>query len=113
VDWKISFTDCCRNLAISTGPANNALYVETSLDNLNFPSDNSPAFNNPSVATTCVGRPYVFHLDGTDPDGDSLVYVLDDSWSSAGVLCNYTAPYSGSYPIDGVPAPSLNSQTGN
>jgi len=112
VDWKISFTDCCRNLDISTGPANGILYVETSLDNLNFPSDNSPDFNHPSVATTCVGRPFVFHLDGTDPDGDSLVYILADSWSAAGVPSMYTTPYSGNYPVDGFPLPSLNSQTG-
>lgn len=111
-DWEITFLNCCRNSIITTGPNDENMFVSTSMDNLNFPTDRSPVFNHPSVATTCIGRPYIFDLSASDPDGDSLVYVLSDSWSAAGYPCNYNPPYSGSNPVASFPLPSLNSQTG-
>jgi len=111
-DWAISYSNCCRNSNITTGPNDDGMYIETTVDNLNFPSDHSPQFTHFSAATTCVGRTYVLDMSAVDPDGDSLVYVLADAWNAAGTPVNYNAPYSGTYPIASSPLPTIDPQTG-
>jgi gliding motility-associated-like protein len=111
-DWEISYSNCCRNSNITTGPNDEGMYIQTTIDNLNYPADNSPVFNFFSAATTCVGRPYVLDMSATDPDGDSLVYILSDAWTAAGSPVNYDPPYSGSYPISSSPLPTIDPHTG-
>lgn len=73
-DWLFSWSDCCLN--ISTNIQSNGMYVSTTLDNINHPTDNSPVFNFIPYTTLCLGVPYYLDDGAIDPDGDSLVFNL-------------------------------------
>jgi len=76
-DWTFSYALCCRNNAINTiNPTNVNIYVETTLDYLNTPCNNSPIFTNTPVPFMCLGATFCFNNGAVDPDGDSLVYTL-------------------------------------
>ncbi len=77
-DWMFAFTECCRNAAITTltNGAGYNLYVSAYLDNLNYPTDNSPQFTTIPYSSFCVGNPFYFDQQAFDIDGDSLVYSL-------------------------------------
>ena len=74
-DWVFSWSDCCRNGAITTLTPN-GMYVSATLDNINHPTDNSPIFNFIPYTTFCVGYPFYYDQGATDPDLDSLVFSL-------------------------------------
>ena len=50
-DWTLAYSLCCRNAAINTisSPDNQDIYVESILDNLNYPCNSSPVFSNKPV----------------------------------------------------------------
>ncbi len=107
VDWKFSWELCCRNAAITSlvDPDLYGVYVETFLNNIAAPADNSPLFTAPSYSRFCVGNPFTFSQFATDADGDSLVFLLGHP-QDAGFSCPQTpdtlefAPgYSESQPI--------------
>ncbi len=97
-DWIFEFEECCRNTnqTMSGGPY---LYVSTSLDNLNYPTNSSPQFLSYPATSFCVGNPFYYKQEAFDPDGDSLVYSLVDAQTNGGALVNYIFPYSGIYPV--------------
>ena len=97
-DWLFEFEECCRNFnnTIANGPS---LYVSTNLDNVNFPTNNSPQFLSYPVTSFCVGNPFYYKQDAFDPDGDSLAYSLVDAQTAGGALATYVFPYSGLSPI--------------
>jgi|GEM_PF-1089061 len=105
-DWILSYSDCCRNGAISTLLPNSS-YIHTTLDNLNYPNNSSPQFITPPFAQYCLNTLSTFSFTCMDPDGDSLVYSLvqaDDNATSAcppgtPVSCTYNAPYSATNPV--------------
>jgi gliding motility-associated-like protein len=74
-DWRFGFSECCRNGAITTIQPNDG-YVYCTLDNLNFPTDNSPQFAFQPVTEFCVNNAFYFQQGASDPDGDSLVFSL-------------------------------------
>ncbi len=77
-DWVFSFSECCRNAAITTivNASQYELYVSAKLNNLDFPTDNSPEFLTIPYTEFCVGNPFFFDQQAFDLDGDSLVYSL-------------------------------------
>ena len=74
-DWIVSINYCCRNI-INTNLVNGpgTITVETTMDNLNYPTNSSPAFNNMPLNYYCIGHLSVLDYSATDIDGDSLVY---------------------------------------
>lgn len=74
-DWVFSWSDCCRNAALTT-LMSNGIYVSATLDNINHPTDNSPVFNYIPYTVLCMGVPYFFDQGAVDPDGDSLIFSL-------------------------------------
>ncbi len=105
-DWILSYSDCCRNGAITTLLPNSS-YIHTTLDNLNYPNNSSPQFITPPFAQYCLNTLSTFSFTCMDPDGDSLVYSLvqaDDNATSACppgtvVSCTYNPPYSATNPV--------------
>ena len=77
-DWIFSFEQCCRNAAITNlqNAAGVGMYLSAKLDNLNYPVNSSPFFNNIPVTQFCVNNQFYYDQLATDPDGDSLAYSL-------------------------------------
>jgi gliding motility-associated-like protein len=77
-DWVFSFYDCCRNAAINTlaSPDLQGVFLSTSLDNLNFPTNSSPIFLNIPVTQFCINNQFYYDQGATDVDGDSLAFFL-------------------------------------
>ena len=63
-DWIISWSYCCRNCDITTmvqqSPcvtgSNPGMYIQATLDNLNFVCNSSPRFTNIPVSFVCLGQ---------------------------------------------------------
>lgn len=114
-DWVFSFSLCCRNAAINTinNPGGQNIYIETTLDNVNAPCNNSPSFSNRPVPFICAGQTYCFNHGALDPDGDSLSYALVNPMTNATTPVTFVAPYNALQPLPSSPAVSLNPVTGD
>lgn len=114
-DWVFSFNFCCRNNAISTiqNPGSQNIFVQSLLNNLNAPCNNSPTFSNRPIPFVCVGQSYCFNHGATDPDGDSLVYALIPPANSANTTVTYITPYSATQPVASNPAMTFNTTNGD
>ncbi len=118
-DWLISYSVLARNCAITTmqqgSPCGQTtpIYVEASLDNLNFTSNNSPTFSNNPVAFICQNQSFVFNHGVTDIDGDSLHFELIDALQAHNTSIPYMPGYSGINPLTSTPAVAINPVTGD
>ena len=125
--WHFTWDNCCRNGAITNGFANEGftlravMYpytpVTTGVQQNTSPCfDSSPQFNEQPKTIICVGYPFSYSHNASDPELDSLVYewadVLDDGVynPAAPVTLPFSAPYSTTSPIPG--NPSLNPANG-
>ena len=123
--WHFTWDECCRNGAITNGFANQGftlravMYPYTNLgvpQNTNPCFDSSPQFNEQPKTIICIGYPFSYSHNASDPELDSLVYewadVLDDGFynPAAPVTLPFSAPYSTTSPIPG--NPTLNPATG-
>ena len=77
-DWVISYSDCCRNAAITNldNSAGQGFYIYAQLDNLNTPFNNSPSFIHIPVYVIDDNVSQQLSWSAIDSDGDSLVYSL-------------------------------------
>jgi len=113
-DWTFSYNLCCRNDLINTlvNPATFNLYVATTLDNFNFPTNSSPQFANIPVTQFCVNNTFYYSQLATDIDGDSLVFSLAPSETNANTPVTYAAPYGPLYPLASSTPVTIDPQTG-
>jgi len=114
-DWVMSYSINARNNAISTinNPGGQSMYIESEIDNLNFPCNSSPTFTNKPVPFICVGQQYCFNNGASDLDGDSLSYSMVIPQTSATATVNYNAPYSATQPLASSPAVTIDPATGD
>lgn len=100
-DWIISYSECCRNNAITTlvGASGESLYTETLLKNNNNLCNNAPTFSNNPIGFACVNQPFNFNQGAVDADGDSLAYELDDPLTAPGTPCTFVAGLSKNNPF--------------
>ena len=77
-DWRISYTECCRNDAITNlvSPASQNIHINARINNVGGLCNSSPRFSTLPVPYVCAGQPFSFNHGAIDADGDSLVYVL-------------------------------------
>lgn len=86
-------------------------------------NNSSPQFTPVNGEYVCLGKPFTYAFGGTDPDGDELRYSLSTPLNqsgngnnpiSAGPYPNvsFTSGYSTSNAIPGIPALTVNAQTG-
>ncbi len=95
IGWSFIYADCCRNGSISNissasayGFTLRAVMHAYSGQNANPCFDSSPRFLESPSTVICVGYPFTYNHNASDPDLDSLSY----SWAQP--LTNYT---SGTY----------------
>lgn len=116
-DWVFSTQVCCRNYSdnLNNYPGGD-YYIYSTLDNLNFTGNNSPVF--PDVPNIYLSPNQLNSVNwgGFDPDGDSLVYMLEPVTAMTNqnglVLANYHPGYTYLQPYQSVQPTLLDSTTG-
>ncbi len=112
--FTLSWTDCCRNGSITSGAANQTMYIGATTLNTTLPICNSSAFfANPPVPYICAGQPFTFNQGAFDNDGDSLSYSLGPCFQSAGGQVTYNAGFSATAPLGSTWNCSIDAQTGD
>ncbi len=114
-DWVISCTIMSRNALITTiniPLGGVSMYVETTLDNLNYPTNSSPVFSQYPVSTFCLNHAFTYNQGATDPNQDSLVFSLVDALSGSGTVVPYLSPYTGANPFSSSTGITIDPHTG-
>ncbi len=118
-DWTITHNYCCREAIITNVPGPLALGtgIKFMMDNLNYPGNSSPTFNEEPVLFACCNQSFSYNQSATDIDGDSLYYSLynpytDNTSCPGGTAISYSAGFSYLQPITSSPLVSMNSATG-
>jgi len=106
-EWIFSYSVSARNSAVNAGGGN--FYVETKFNNDDFPCNNSPVFTANPIPYVCVGQTVNYSFGAIEPDGDSLVFLLDTAQIGLNNPINYSGGYSAAQPIPGI---VINQQTG-
>jgi gliding motility-associated-like protein len=114
-DWNISWQLCCRNYAITNSviTPSTRIYIESYLNNLISPCNNSPYFTVPPTPYLCEGEPFQFNNGAIDPDGDSLAFELVDpqdflTGTNTNIPIPYVPGFSKNYPMATSPANTFN-----
>lgn len=103
-DWVVAYSECCRNAAI-TNLVDPDIYnarVETTFDNLNYPTNSSPQFNAVPINYYCAGIPAIIDYSAYDVDGDSLSYeftTIDGAGCTSTQIIPFTPPYTYDQPL--------------
>ncbi len=102
--WTMSWSNCCRNDAIDNlvGPGTLDTYLQATLNNEDFPCDNSPIFNNVPIPYVCVGDPVLYGFGVSEADGDSIGYSFISAMEAGGTPVPYQAGYTFDQPIPGI-----------
>lgn len=112
-DWTFSYTNCCRNYGITTGPAAQSFYFEAKLNSVLAPGNNSPDFYTKPIPFFGVGQPQNYSHATNESDGDVLVYSIVTPRQNVGTPVTYNAPWSYTYPVTTASGTySINSATG-
>lgn len=107
-NWTFSYVGCCLETT-TNGTGTPGVYVETKMHSADFPCDNSPVVIGAKPIFGCTNITTCVDLNVIDPDNDSLVYSLVSARSNPTTPITYSAPYSGSMPVNNA---LINSQTG-
>lgn len=113
--WTVSWTICCRNFSntISSSTSQSA-YIQTQLNNLQFPCNSNPYFTNKPLTVLCQGQTTCFNIGAIDPDGDSLSYfMVDPNTNSSSTYVNWIPPYTATQPIPSNPPITCDTITGD
>lgn len=98
--FTLEWDDCCRNGTITSGAANDGIFIGSTTLNTTVPGCNStPQFNQIPTPYMCAGQPFIFNQGATDPDGDSLSYSLRPCYSDPGVIVGYDPGYTATQPL--------------
>jgi PKD repeat protein len=99
--YNLDWSNCCRNAGIdnlnNSGSTN--YWVSNTFNNTLGTCNNSPRYSREPFHYACSGQDYDVHVGGTDPDGDSLAYVLAPCMQSSTVPVNYAPGCSATAPL--------------
>ncbi|MBL7962260.1 MAG: gliding motility-associated C-terminal domain-containing protein [Flavobacteriales bacterium] len=102
--WTFSWNTCCRNDAIDNlvNPGSLNTFLTATLNNADFPCDNSPVFNNVPIPYVCLNQPVTYSFGVSEVDGDSLSYAFIPALDGIGIPVPYVGGYSATSPIPGI-----------
>ena len=86
---------CCRNSAVSSGSANEGIYLEIRVALDSGVCNQSPVFTHPPKTMICAGNTNTMDFGATDAEGDSLVYSLTSCYQNINTPVSYIFGYSG------------------
>jgi len=115
-DWVFSHDICCRNNAITNiaNPGGASMYIQATLDNLNFPCNSSPSFTNDPISYVCVGQTFCFNNGATDVDGDSVSFQLITPYDNNNTTTvNYNPGFGPNQPVSSTPLMTFDPLTGD
>ncbi|MDX5319834.1 MAG: hypothetical protein LPK45_02110, partial [Bacteroidota bacterium] len=98
-EWQLSWEQCCRNGAITTGAANQNMYITAMLNKCVTACNNSPEFNSKvgEQVLVCHNWDQTLDFSATDSaDNDSLSYHL----VSAKTGLNSSVTYNGNFTFE-------------
>jgi len=109
--WTAGWSTCCRNNAILNlqNASSQNSYLETTMNTLTNPCNNSPAFTAQPIPYVCINQPVNYSYGVVETDGDSLYYTLVSALGGSGMPLGYNGGYSATAPMPGM---VLNPQTG-
>jgi hypothetical protein len=95
--YIVVFQRCCRNTAImNITQGSGATYFTAIADsNAIQGCDNKPRFRQMVSGIIPIDTLFTFDMSATDPDGDSLVYRLTNSYDGANGMCPNPSPAGG------------------
>ncbi|MCH2044083.1 MAG: T9SS type A sorting domain-containing protein [Saprospiraceae bacterium] len=103
----VTYSECCRsgNITNITSASSADLFVETMINTNQFANpatecNSSPTFSNIPVIYTCSGQGVLYNHGATDPDGDSLVYSIVNTFDAHNVPTTFAAGFSTTIPLD-------------
>jgi hypothetical protein len=128
--YVLSYQRCCRNNSIDniTNASNSGMTLTTQIPGTNLVNvqNSSPIFNSLPPVALCLGSNFVYDIDASDADGDSLVYSFCDPYLGGTSTSptpnppsappynavNWATTFSTGYPIPSSPAMLVNPVTG-
>ncbi|MBK9451742.1 MAG: HYR domain-containing protein [Bacteroidetes bacterium] len=109
-DYRIQISNSARNGAITTGAANQLMFIyanfRTGINN------SSPRFLNRPVGTFCANQPATFSPNGFDPDGDAILYSLQTCYQGFNQSVTYNPGFNPVNPLNSSTPIVLNPNTG-
>lgn len=109
-EWVFSYNLCDRNASTNVASVY-CFFIETTLDNLNYPQNSSPysTSQNP-IYSICNGIPSSIQMSMIDVNSSNqLSYSFIDSYYSQSSTVIYNTGFSGVHPIPGI---TINQNTG-
>ncbi|HEX2898392.1 MAG TPA: hypothetical protein VHS96_01610, partial [Bacteroidia bacterium] len=109
-NYRVQSSNSARNGAITTGAANQLLFIEA-----NFRTglgNSSPRFLNRPVGNFCANQPAVFSPNGFDPDGAAILYSMTACRQSLASSATYAPGFSFTNPVSSSTGVNLNPNTG-
>ncbi len=100
-DWVFSFSNCCRNSAITTVPGSSgySIYIYATLDNTDT-CINSPVFNSLPVVTVCLNTSNIIPSQVIN-NGDSVTFKLINPKSTTSIKVPYLNGYDSTHFLKG------------
>ncbi len=111
--YTLSVSQSARTAAITTltNASNQAMYL-TAILNTTYAGNSSPQFLNRPIAQFCTSQPSSISPNGSDPNGDVIVYSLTNALQGAGQSVTYAAGFSGTNPLSSSTPITINPNTG-
>lgn len=103
---RLSYSQCCRNSAITTCCADENFFSFAEMDRCLTPCNSSPVLANDPVAIFCVGQCICINNGARDTvDFDSISYHLSPAYTAYGSKVSYNGSYHEKEPLyyDGFP----------
>jgi gliding motility-associated-like protein len=108
--YTFSWSTCCRNVTVNVpGSIGDGVYLDATLNNLDFPCNNSPVFNAQPIPYVCINQLINYSFGVSDAEGDSLIYSMMTGRENVGLNLLYGGGYTANVPISGL---TLDPQTG-
>ncbi len=94
-----------------TNPGSQSMYL-TAILNTNYAVNSSPQFLNRPIAQFCTNQPASISPNGSDANGDVILYSLTNALQAAGTSVTYAPGFSGLNPLSSSSPISINPNTG-
>jgi len=107
-EWTLSWEQCCRNAAITTGQSGQNYYITAELNKC--VTNSSPSFSSLPIRLLCKGLNTTYNLGLVDTidANDSFSFELVKARTSATAFANYNGSYSESRPLKFLGFPNEN-----
>ena len=116
-NFTVSWDNCCRNGVITNivAPSTHGMSISPmyASPDLLGSCNNSPQFTQIPFFFACAGQPLTVNQGAYDPDGDQLVFSLENCYNDVGTPLPYNTGYSATQPLGPSWSVSIDPISGN